>query len=226
MKLSQREAVLLFVLGIIVVVFVGLNFLIKPIITSNKAKQNSYDDLNISLTQIQSDIRLLGTIDQQITQQYSNALSAALPFSQSIEQYDIDRFITNLIQKNNIIQNSIKISEIEISNADYYSEKVSDKKSSTEIPIEQSARIINGVKSTSATTNTSSADGTNLMYCAKVNLVVSGKHSKIISFLEDLYKDDRALIIDNITISTSTESSMEKASITIRFFKAPDININ
>jgi len=67
MKISQREAVLLFVLGIIVVIFVGLNFLIKPAIANNAQKRNSYDELNVSYTQMQTDIKLLGTIDQQIT---------------------------------------------------------------------------------------------------------------------------------------------------------------
>lgn len=225
MKLSQREAVLLFVLGIIVVVFVGLNFLIKPAIVRNMEKRSSYDELNSSLTQIQTDIKLLGTIDQQITQQYSNALTAAKSFSLSIEQYQIDRFIANLIEKNNIVQKSIKISEMGISNADYYSEKISDETSDTEIPIEQSANIINGSKQTATTIETSDTDGTNLMYCTTVNLVVSGKHSKILSFIDDLYKDGRAVIIDELNISTSTDSSTEKVSLTIRFFKAPDINI-
>ncbi len=225
MKLSQREAVLLFVLGIIVVVFVGLNFLIKPAIVQNMEKRSSYDELNSSLTQIQTDIKLLGTIDQKIAQQYSNALTAAKSFSLSIEQYQIDRFIANLIEKNNIVQKSIKISEMGISNADYYSERISDETSDTEIPIEQSANIINGSKQTATTIETSDTDGTNLMYCTTVNLVVSGKHSKILSFIDDLYKDGRAIIIDELNISTSTDSSTEKVSLTIRFFKAPDINI-
>ncbi|MEL7569344.1 MAG: hypothetical protein AAGU14_02150 [Eubacteriaceae bacterium] len=226
MKISQREAVLLFVLGIIVVIFVGLNFLIKPAIAHNAQKRNSYDELNVSYTQLQTDIKLLGTIDQQITQQYSNAILAASPFALSIEQYEIDRFITNLVKKNNIKQTSIKISEVGVSNADYYSEIVSDKKTDTQIPIEQSAEIINGVKSQNTITNTPSTGGTNLMYCATINLVVSGKHSNILSFLDDLYKDGRAFVLDDVSISTSTESSTEKASLTIRFFKAPDIKID
>ncbi|GEM_PF-5282263 len=226
MKISQREAVLLFVLGIIVVIFVGLNFLIKPAIANNAQKRNSYDELNVSYTQMQTDIKLLGTIDQQITQQYSNAILAASPFALSIEQYEIDRFITNLVKKNNIKQTSIKISEVGVSNADYYSEIVSDKKTDTQIPIEQSAEIINGVKSQNTITNTPSTGGTNLMYCATINLVISGKHSNILSFLDDLYKDGRAFVLDDVSISTSTESSTEKASLTIRFFKAPDIKID
>lgn len=226
MKISQREAVLLFVLGIIVVIFVGLNFLIKPAIAHNAQKRNSYDELNVSYTQLQTDIKLLGTIDQQITQQYSNAILAASPFALSIEQYEIDRFITNLVKKNNIKQTSIKISEVGVSNADYYSEIVSDKKTDTQIPIEQSAEIINGVKSQNTITNTPSTGGTNLMYCATINLVISGKHSNILSFLDDLYKDGRAFVLDDVSISTSTESSTEKASLTIRFFKAPDIKID
>ncbi|NMC56383.1 MAG: hypothetical protein GYA50_04090 [Eubacteriaceae bacterium] len=226
MKLSQREAVLLFVLGIIVVIFVGLNFLIKPIISSNKEKQNTYDELNVSYTQMQSDIKLLGTIDQQIAQQYSNATAAALPFSLSIEQYDIDRFIANLVKENNLVQTSVKISEVGVSNADYYSEMVKDEKADTQIPIEQSAEIINGAKSASTNTNKVSTDGTNLMYCTTINLVVSGSHNNILSFADDLKKDGRAYVIDEVSISTSTESSTEKASFTIRFFKAPDIKLN
>ncbi len=226
MKLSQREAVLLFVLGIIVVIFVGLNFLIKPAIAHNAQKRNSYDELNVSYTQMQADIKLLGTIDQQITQQYSNAIAAAYPLSLSIEQYEIDRYITNLVKKNNIKQTSIKISVIGISNADYYSEIVTDEKTDTQIPIEQSAQIINGEKSASSNTQTPSVNGTNLMYCTTINLVVSGKHNNILSFLDDLYKDGRAFVFDNVSILTSTESSTEKASLTIRFFKAPDIKID
>lgn len=226
MKLSQREAVLLFVLGIIVVIFVGLNFLIKPAIGQNAQKRNSYDELNNSYAKIQSDIKLLGTIDQQITQQYSNAIAAASPFSLSIEQYEIDRFIANLVKKNNIKQTSIKISEIGISNADYYSEIVTDEKTDTQIPIEQSAEIINGEKSVSTNTQTPSTNGTNLMYCTTINLVVSGKHSNILAFIDDLYKDGRAFVLDDVSIATSTESSAEKASLTIRFFKAPDIKID
>jgi len=151
---------------------------------------------------------------------------AASPFALSIEQYEIDRFITNLVKKNNIKQTSIKISEVGVSNADYYSEIVSDKKTDTQIPIEQSAEIINGVKSQNTITNTPSTGGTNLMYCATINLVISGKHSNILSFLDDLYKDGRAFVLDDVSISTSTESSTEKASLTIRFFKAPDIKID
>jgi hypothetical protein len=227
MKLSQREAVLLFVLGIIVIIFVGLNFLIKPAIAQNIEKQSSYDEFKFIPYSDSDRYKIAWDNRSADYTAIFKCDTAAQPFSLSIKQYEIDRFITKLVKENNIVKKSIKISEVEISNADYNSVKVSGDTGDTEIPIEQSAEIINGSKSTNSTTDeTLDTDGTNLMYCTTVNLVVSGKHSKILSFIDDLYKDGRAIIIDELSISTSTDSSNEKASLTIRFFKAPSIKIN
>jgi hypothetical protein len=228
MKLSHRETVLIFLLGIILIIFVGLNFLIKPAIADNKTKQSEYDKLYQTLVKSNADIALLNTIDDQISKQYEAALTAAEPFSQSIEQTAIDRYINGLEKENRLSQTSINISEMEISNADYYSEiKSTTKSNDTIIPIEQSAQIINGTATNNAAAESSDSSGTNLMYCTTVNLAVVGYDlHNIFYFLDDLYTDGRALIIEKLNITVDEKSSEIKATMTIKFFGAPEIYLN
>jgi len=226
MKLSQREAVLLFLLAIVAVVFVGVNILIKPAIASNKEKQATLEDLNQKLVQINSDVKLLDTIDENISEQYERALASSEPFSKPIDQIAIDSYISKLIRKNLILQTSIKISQIEVSNADFYSSRSDNivDMSKLDVPIKQSADIINGSAGQVNKSSSNDTGGTNLMYCTTVNLAVTAKYWKILSFLHALYADGRALVIDEFKINAiPNDLYTKKATMTIRFFNAPEI---
>ncbi len=224
-RLSQREIILIFLLAVFVIIFVGLNAFIKPIMAGNKEKKVTLDDLNQKIIQLKSDLKILDIIDDQLAEQYDGALIAAKSFSESIEQPQLDQYINKLVNKYYLTQNAINITEKQISNADYYSQRVTTEELDTNIPIQQASNVINGQANTADTTTSGDdSESTTLMYCTTVNLTVTGTHSRILSFIDALYKDGRAFVIDSLTISKETNSSNEKADISIRFFGAPSID--
>jgi Tfp pilus assembly protein PilO len=224
MKLSQREVVLVFLLAVFLVIFIGLNALIKPALAANKEKQATLDELDQKIIQLQSDLQILSIIDDQLTEQHDSAVVAAKPFSKSIEQPQLDQYINKLVNKYYLTQNAIDISEKQISNADYYSQRVTTEEIDTNIPIQQASDVINGQSNTTDTTTAQEGESTTLMYCTTVNLTVTGSHSRILSFINALYADGRALVVDSLNITKQTNSSYEKATLSIRLFAAPSID--
>lgn len=121
MKLSYRERMILLGFIVIAIILVGIFVFIKPAnenITASKAvladQQSQLDEINNKISQIPA-------LDTKIKEAYSEASKTANNFSTQLTAYELDNFIRDKINENNMeLTSGLQVSEPAVVSMDYY----------------------------------------------------------------------------------------------------------
>ncbi len=244
MKLTKREVMLLFLLGTVAIVFIGLNYLIMPLYNSNQDMKDTLSILNDQLITMQTDQQITGTIDTQIEAATKETEEASEPFVYSIRPEQLTYWLNSLLQANNMEMNAIEFTDIASAAPNFETDREAPSGSNLELPIQNMADIVNGesaaaVQESSAQPTDAAADGEGTAaqeetdgaasdtvaappetYCTQVILNATGSYEDISKFMNALYADGRALAVDSLTITDYQEGG-QMAAVAIRFFGAP-----
>lgn len=239
MKLTTREIILLFLLGAVGIILIGVYLLILPLNNSNQGMKETLSILNDQLITVQTDQQITGTADTQIEEELLKTDEAIGPFLYSVRPEQLTYWLDGLLTANNMEMNAIEFTDIASAAPDFEMDRPTPPAGNLELPIENTTNIINGESApapqespdqpTDAAADTADAaaqtetDGTAAApetYCTQVILNATGSYEDISKFMNALYADGRALTVDSLTISDYQEGG-KMAAVAIRFFGAP-----
>lgn len=246
MKLTKREMMLLFVLGTVAIVFIGVNYLVMPLFTSNKELNDTLSGLNDQLMTLQINQQTAGTIDAQIQKEMDTTTELSAPFAQSIRHEQVSYWLNALLKANNLTMNSIEFTDIISAAPNFDSDKPASSLQKLDLPIQNTADIASGKQTaqpsetptdaatqnttdtaadTTQTATTAQADTTQTAappetYCTQVILNATGSYANISKLMDALYAGGRMLTVDSFSIGDYQDGG-KMLVIAVRFYGAP-----
>lgn len=240
MKLTKREVMLLFVLGTVAILFVGINYLFMPLYSSNAELKNTLATLQDQVATLQVDQQITGSIDGQIEEELAKTEALSEPFASSIRPEQISYWLNSLLLKNSLKMDSIEFTDIASAAPNFDADRTVPPSEKLDLPIQNTADIVNGEQAAAAdatqtadaagtggetaadTTQTGAADTAAApeTYCTQVILNATGSYTDIKNFMTALYSGQRALTVDTLTLS-DYEMGGKMAVVSMRFFGAP-----
>jgi hypothetical protein len=237
MKLTKREMMLLFVLGTVAIVFIGVNYLVMPLYNTNKELNDTLSGLNDQLLTLQNDQRIAGTIDAQIQKEMDKTAGLSEPFAQSIRHEQVSYWLNALLKANNLALHSVEFTDIVSAAPNFDTDTSIPPAQKLILPIQNTADIASGKQqaqpspSDAAAQNTADAapaDNAQTAapaappetYCTQVILNATGSYANISKFLDALYAGGRSLTVDSLLIGDYQDGG-KMLVIVIRFFGAP-----
>ncbi len=236
MKLSKREMMLLFVLGAVAIVFIGVNYLVMPLFTTNKELNETLSGLNDQLLTLQTDQQTAGAIDGQIQKEMDKTTALSAPFSQSIRREQVSHWLNSLLNANNLNMYSIDFTDVVSAAPSYDTDRSVPPDGNIDLPIQNAADIAGG-KTEPQPTETpadaaasgdapaAAAEGAQTAappetYCTQVVLNATGSYADIVKLMDAIYADGRSLVVDGLSINDYKDGDMI-AMVSMRFFGAP-----
>lgn len=250
MKLTKREIMLLFVLGTVAVVFIGVNYLILPLYNSNQGLRDNLAALNDQLLTLGTDQQITGSIDGQIEKEMEKTTELSAPFAQSIRPEQVAYWLNSLLKANHMELNAIEFTDVVSAAPNFANDQPVPPSDKLELPIQNTADMVSGKQAAaadataalpaeqpaaqpSAQPSGTAADGqaqagataedasaSPETYCTQAILNATGSYADISRFMEALYAGGRPLTVDSLTIS-DYQNGGKMAVIAIRFFSAP-----
>lgn len=241
MRLSKRETILLIVLGIVVILVVGINFLILPMIKDVQAAQAELQQKSDEEMTAQADTALASEISKAIEDAYAQTEELKKPYDNSMNQEEIDLWLNNLLAKNSLEVQNMDISDMSAAATDI---SVATADQENTLPIQNAADIVNGKAQPSAEPSaqpsveasaqpsaqatvsaepTQAVQGADSLYQIDAIINCSGSFDNIIAFANDLYASGRALRITNLQTQEAGETGQTPAVFTIEFYGIPAV---
>jgi|GEM_PF-6861423 len=144
MKITKREMMLLFVLGTVAILFIGLNYLVMPLYNSNKTLQDNLGLLNDQLLTLQIGQQSAGTIDAQIEKEAGLTAEKSAPFAQSIRPEQVSYWLNQILKADNLRMDAIEFTDVVTAVPNYENDRSAPPESTEDLPIQNTADIING----------------------------------------------------------------------------------
>jgi hypothetical protein len=233
MKQTTREIVLLFLLGAVGIILIGVYLLILPLNNSNLELKETLSILNDQLITVQTDQQITGTADTQIEEEILKTDESIGPFLYSVRPEQLTYWLDGLLTANNMEMNAIEFTDIASAAPDFEMDRPTPPAGNLELPIENTTNVMNGENApapqespaqptddAAAQTETDGTAAAPETYCTQVILNATGSYEDISNFMNALYADGRALTVDSLTITDYQEGG-KMAAIAIRFFGAP-----
>ena len=247
MKLTKREVTLLFLLAVVAIVYIGINYLILPEYKTNLEKQNFIASLNDQL--INLNINGKTDLDALMNEAQTKSADLSKPFSYSIEPEQIDYWINTLLKQNGLTKTFSAYMDLTPANPDFIADTaLADSDAELPLAIQNAVNTINGASNTAAASNpdesaadvsaqtsenindaagTENESSENMpvpgLYCTQLVLNAVGSYDNISKFMDALYADGRSLVVDGFTVSDNPDITVggKLAVVTIRFLGAP-----
>ncbi|BDF57935.1 hypothetical protein CE91St36_07520 [Christensenellaceae bacterium] len=241
MRLSKREIVLLIILGIVVIVVLGVNFLIVPMQKTLAQSALDVEQKRLEMETVQKETAMSGEMTQMIEQTYARTRELQKPYENSLKQEEIDLWLNTQLAQNNLEVQNLDISDVKVATADFETAPLNELEP---LPIQDAADIVNGgqeqppeeaaptddtgAQEAGAETQAASAPedtGGNTTSLYQIDAVVSciGGFDDVIAFSNSLYESGRALRITSITTQSPGEDGRTGAVITIEFYGIPAV---
>lgn len=223
MKLSRREALLLFVLAVLVVVFLGTQYLVLPQYRLLNTRKQDLDALKDQQITLDSAVKTLGVIGDSLGQAYDEAALASQAYAASIDQEQLDHWLSVQVDRYMLARQRLEMQYVSVSDADYYGRRNLPGAPLPTIAVQSAAdgiaRLTQPQDGEEAADPAATAEQ---LYCTTVTLGVSGPYKSIASFVNSLYASSRPLVVDRLTI-TDFDDTNKMAILVIRFFAAPQL---
>ena len=121
MKLSYRERMILLGFIVLAIILVGIFVFIKPANENIAASKAVLADQQSQLDEINNKIAQIPALDTKIKEAYSEASKTANNFSTQLTAYELDNFIRDKINENNMeLTSGLQVSEPAVVSMDYY----------------------------------------------------------------------------------------------------------
>lgn len=238
MRLSKRETALLIVLGIVVIIVLGINFLILPTgreMNTARAELLTKSDEMIS---VKADVELSGEMAQALQTAYAQTEELKKPYENSMKQEEVDLWLNTLLAKNGLEVQNMDISDIKVATADFESTALNQVES---LPIQDAADIINGdappaegpdaqasaedsAEAAEQPAQASQETGAGALYQIDAIINCQGSLDSIIAFANDLYASGRALRVTTLETQQPGEGGKVPAVVIVEFYGIPAVD--
>jgi len=230
-NISKREKIMLIILGI-AIIFTAYYKLVysKQIIKVNqlKAQKEEYDT---KLKGLQANIVLNKKLNQDLKATNAKVLEVSKDFFPSIIEEKIIVIIDEMINNNNIISDSITISEVSIETVAKEKVQENAKTSIIEEMVKKYLELMKGsipteTKNSSNKTENTSKDTTKeetSLEAKKITLTLNftGTHDDVMSFIDEIKGFYKRIIIKNINITAKGEGL--RGSMVLDFYAIPKL---
>ncbi len=244
MKLTRREVTLLFLLGIVALIYFSVTYLILP-------QYQSYTDKQVQLDTLSAQLAAQGantsSLDTQISQAKAKSEELSKPFAQSIDREQLEYWVDTLLGQNGLTKISTSYSNLTPAYPDYGTGTAGQAGAQpTGLTLQEAANAANGIQtpapsdSAAASAQPAASDAANPqnaaqalnaspspeatqkpgLDCEQLTLTASGSYEGISKFMDALYASGRALTVDAFGIS-SDSTGAKTLAITVRFYSAP-----
>lgn len=121
MKLSYRDKVILLTFSIILLLAVGIFVFIKPLKEDIKIETTKRNSAQVEKDKVDDKRKELPNLEQSISRVYVDASAIAELFSDLKEDYELDQYIQEKLNNNNVFVNEeLLLGEAELANITYY----------------------------------------------------------------------------------------------------------
>lgn len=238
MKMTRREATLLFLLAVVALVYVSVTYLILPL-------NQTITDKQAQLATLDGQLTILGgnagaNMDTQIGQTKTKFDELSKPFAQSIDPEQLEYWVGTLLTQNGLTKLSTAYTNMTPAYPDYTKEATPGGAQPTGVTLQNTANAANGIPtptptpSPSATPSpspqpsgteninepSSGADQKPGLDCQQLTLTAAGTYDGISKFMDALYASGRALTVESFAVTPDTTGG-ETLAVTIRFYGVP-----
>ncbi len=231
MRLSKRETALLILLGVVVILVLGANFLIMPLSRDVQEAQAMLLEKSDEVTTTRTDVELAGVMAQGLKNAYARTEALKKPYENSLKQEEVDLWINNLLAKNGLEVQNLDISNIQIATANFESAQINALET---LPIQAAADVLNGTAVPAAPTEetgeaepaaeaTTQPTDAGALY--QINAIINcrGSFDSIIAFANDLYASGRALRITTLEMQQAGEDGIMPGVVIVEFYGIPAV---
>ena len=219
MKLAYRDRILLMILVIVVTGFLAYIFAIKPKVEDIKESDTKRISAQDELDKIDNDIRRIKSVESQITIFSEQCLLASNSFLKHTPNFQADRFVQELLNKNELQFTKLKIDGPEVIDLVGYS--FSPKILLYPLGGEYNVSDPFGINKQ----NSGVAVGQTALPAVNIELNIYGSNAKIESFFNDLCaKDQMSVVITDYNEQKVDEATAEATvKMTIYFLQPVEI---
>lgn len=235
MRLSKRETALLIVLGIVVIIVLGVNFLILPMGREMNAARAELLTKSDEMISVKADVELSGEMAQALQAAYAQTGELKKPYENSMKQEEVDLWLNTLLAKNGLEVQNMDISDIKVATADFESTALNQVES---LPIQDAADIINGdalpaeepdalapaEDSAEQPAQASQETGAGALYQIDAIINCQGSLDSIIAFANDLYASGRALRVTTLETQQAGEGGKVPGVVIVEFYGIPAVD--
>lgn len=235
MRLSKRETALLILLGVVVILVLGANFLIMPLTRDVQEAQAMLLEKSDEVTTTRTDVELAGVMAQGLKNAYARTEELKKPYENSLKQEEVDLWINTLLAKNGLEVQNLDISNIQIATANFESTQINALET---LPIQAAADVLNGTAVPTAPAEetdeaapdaeatappTEQATDAGALY--QINAIINcrGSFDSIIAFANDLYASGRALRITTLEMQQAGEDGVMPGVVIVEFYGIPAV---
>jgi len=230
-NISKREKIMLIILGIAIIFTVYYKLVYsKQIIKVNQLKAQK-EEYNSKLKGLQANIVLNKKLNQDLIATNAKVQEVSKDFFPSIIEEKIIVIIDGMLNENNVISDSITISEVSIETVAKEKTEENTKTSLIEEMVKKYIELMKGSTSTAAKdienkTENTSKDTTKeqtSLEAKKITLKLNfeGTHDDVMSFIDEIKGFYKRIIIKNINITAKGEGI--RGSMILDFYAIPKL---
>ena len=239
MKLSTREKIMLIVLGLMIVVGGYYKFMLSPQITKLKTTKQEVIDKRAEHERVKLEISENSPIYKEFKIINAKIKSMTKPLFPSINQEKIIVILDDILEKSNLEGNSITFSDIDVNEINIEKEEEKDNNYLIKNLLEEYKGKKKEKKDEDSDENEEenqdSQENKKETEKMTATIIYKGKYKELITFLDEIEKYDKKILVNNIKISKPKQSDTDeegivndrnsiKGSIALDFYSIPKIH--
>ncbi|MEF9990002.1 MAG: hypothetical protein RR716_05780 [Christensenellaceae bacterium] len=230
MTLSKREIVLVFVLVIVAIFALGFYFVVMPTMNHMNETAQALEDLKNNVMVSEVEAQQAASMQEQLDAKNKEAEAAGTAFFDPLHQEQAEYWFGELADKSNLKVQSISLSPVQETQAAYAPEQngmpITDPAAMpSTMPIDPAAMpstapmadIASVPSAAPADVSAEAIAAGNKTNAIFVSAVVYGEYAQIQGFLQSVYENPYAVVIDNIVISQAQDGGYAM-NITLHVF--------
>lgn len=200
MKLTQRDKVMLTVVVIILALFVGIWFVIRPAWTDVQNSKKEYNEVRSTYQEKQEELEKKEHVKDQVTEIYNESVKLSKPFYEGQQGYVIsDEVYKYFVEEGiNVTSNTFSLNSKQLQKYSYTSS------GNVNIPLDEYANI-NDTNTGAADANSNAAAASQTVGCYSFNLEFNGATREQLFSLIDKLKtlDHKTLVVTNVSFNVA-----------------------
>jgi len=239
MKLSTREKIMLIVLGLMLIIGGYYKFILSPQITKLKNTKQEVIDKKAEVERVKLEISENSPIYKEFKIINAKIKSMTKPLFPSINQEKIIVILDDILEKSNLEGNSITFSDIDVNEINIEKEEEKDNNYLIKNLLEEYKGKKKEKKDEDSDENKEenqdSQENKKETEKMTATIIYKGKYKELITFLDEIEKYDKKILVNNIKISKPKQSNTDeegivndrnsiKGSIALDFYSIPKIH--